>query len=150
MKALTLTQPWASLIAVGAKEIETRSWYTSYRGPLIIHAAKGFPKWARETCSEQAFSDALGGAKAEDLPVGRAVCRVSLLACIPTSHLSKAEFVLGHKPRLRELEFGDFGDGRYAWIMQLAERLESAPVSGSLGIWEWPPVELLGQCEVQS
>lgn len=41
MKAITLTQPWATLIAVGAKKIETRSWSTSYRGPLAIHAAKG-------------------------------------------------------------------------------------------------------------
>lgn len=40
MKALSLTQPWASLVAVGAKRIETRSWRTSYRGPLAIHAAK--------------------------------------------------------------------------------------------------------------
>lgn len=38
MKALTLHQPWASLIAVGVKRIETRSWSTSYRGPLAIHA----------------------------------------------------------------------------------------------------------------
>jgi hypothetical protein len=40
MKALTLHQPWASLVAVGAKTIETRSWSTRYRGPLAIHAAK--------------------------------------------------------------------------------------------------------------
>jgi hypothetical protein len=40
MKALTLWQPWASLIAVGAKTIETRGWSTSYRGPLAIHASK--------------------------------------------------------------------------------------------------------------
>lgn len=45
MKALTLWQPWASLIALGVKSIETRAWSTSYRGPLAIHAAattKGF------------------------------------------------------------------------------------------------------------
>ena len=40
MKALTLYQPYASLIAVGAKTIETRSWGTSYRGGLLIHAGK--------------------------------------------------------------------------------------------------------------
>lgn len=43
MKALTLWQPWASLIAVGAKTIETRGWATNYRGPLAIHAAKRRP-----------------------------------------------------------------------------------------------------------
>lgn len=40
MKALSLWQPWATLIANGAKQIETRSWSTSYRGPILIHAAK--------------------------------------------------------------------------------------------------------------
>jgi len=40
MKALTLHQPWASLIALGAKTIETRSWSTTYRGPLAIHAGR--------------------------------------------------------------------------------------------------------------
>lgn len=39
MKALTLWQPWASLVALGVKTIETRSWSTRYRGPLAIHAA---------------------------------------------------------------------------------------------------------------
>lgn len=43
MKALTLTQPWASLVALGVKSIETRSWATNYRGPIAIHAAKGHP-----------------------------------------------------------------------------------------------------------
>lgn len=40
MRALTLHQPWASLVAAGVKQIETRSWSTSYRGPLAIHAGK--------------------------------------------------------------------------------------------------------------
>ena len=39
VKVLTLTQPWATLVAIGAKKIETRSWSASYRGPLAIHAA---------------------------------------------------------------------------------------------------------------
>jgi hypothetical protein len=41
-KALTLTEPYASLVARGVKRIETRSWSTSYRGPIAIHAAAGF------------------------------------------------------------------------------------------------------------
>jgi activating signal cointegrator 1 len=39
VRAVTLWQPWASLIALGAKAIETRGWSTSYRGPLLIHAS---------------------------------------------------------------------------------------------------------------
>ena len=50
MKVLTLHQPWASLIALGVKAIETRSWSTKYRGPLAIHAGVKKPRnvWAQE------------------------------------------------------------------------------------------------------
>lgn len=44
MKVITLWEPWASLIAVGAKMIETRSWNTNYRGRIAIHAAKKIVK----------------------------------------------------------------------------------------------------------
>ena len=47
MKAITLWQPWASLIAVGAKRIETRSWSTNYRGPLAVHASLRRPEYQR-------------------------------------------------------------------------------------------------------
>ncbi len=43
MKFLTIRQPWAQLIAVGAKHIETRPFSTKYRGPLAIHAGKAWP-----------------------------------------------------------------------------------------------------------
>lgn len=55
MRCLTLTQPWATLVAIGAKRIETRSWSTSYRGPLAIHAGK---KWTRE---DRELLDTYGG-----------------------------------------------------------------------------------------
>lgn len=41
MKALSIRQPWAWLIVNGHKDIENRSWSTRYRGPVLIHAAKG-------------------------------------------------------------------------------------------------------------
>ena len=44
MKAITIWQPWASLIACGAKKYETRSWPTKYRGPIAIHAAAKDPR----------------------------------------------------------------------------------------------------------
>jgi hypothetical protein len=40
MKCPTVKEPWASLIASGAKRVENRSWRTRHRGPLAIHAAK--------------------------------------------------------------------------------------------------------------
>ena len=40
MKAITLREPWASLVVNGYKKYEFRSWKTSYRGKILIHAAK--------------------------------------------------------------------------------------------------------------
>ena len=59
MKAITLTQPWATLVAMGAKQVETRSWSTAYRGQIAIHAAKGYPKEARELCETEPFKSIL-------------------------------------------------------------------------------------------
>ena len=50
-KVLTLHQPWASLVALGVKTIETRSWSTQYRGPLAIHAAVKRPSQAQRVGS---------------------------------------------------------------------------------------------------
>jgi pimeloyl-ACP methyl ester carboxylesterase len=47
VKALSLRQPWATLVAIRAKKIETRSWSTAYRGMLAIHAAAKLPKNCR-------------------------------------------------------------------------------------------------------
>ncbi|MEJ7626722.1 MAG: ASCH domain-containing protein [Ferruginibacter sp.] len=41
MHVISLLQPWASLVVMGAKTIETRSWSTKHRGPILIHASKG-------------------------------------------------------------------------------------------------------------
>lgn len=42
MKALTLWRPWPELILRAGKDVENRSWATTYRGPLAIHAGKAF------------------------------------------------------------------------------------------------------------
>lgn len=74
MKAISLTQPWATLIAIGAKAIETRSWRTEYRGPLAIHAAKGLgpvggQRGLQGLCSTEPFCSVLNAAmKAWDTP----------------------------------------------------------------------------------
>ena len=46
MRAITIRQPWASLIALGLKNVETRSWTTTHRGTIAIHAAAGMPPLA--------------------------------------------------------------------------------------------------------
>lgn len=41
MKVISIMQPWATLIVLGHKKIETRSWNTKYRGEILIHASAG-------------------------------------------------------------------------------------------------------------
>ena len=46
MKALTINQPFATLIVEGLKEYEFHTWKTNYRGEILIHAGKGVDKKA--------------------------------------------------------------------------------------------------------
>jgi len=62
--ALTLWQPYASLTALSAKGNEIRSWATSYRGPLAIHAAKRYPPNLRALA--EPFLSALAEVALED------------------------------------------------------------------------------------
>lgn len=95
MRALSLWQPWASLIAVGAKTIETRSWGTKYRGPLAIHAAKTLEGIsmvnAGRMCREDdaaiaAALSAHGVTVWGDLPLGAVVAVADLVDCVPIHH----------------------------------------------------------------
>lgn len=40
IKALSVKEPWASMIRLGLKTVEFRTWYRKYRGPLLIVASK--------------------------------------------------------------------------------------------------------------
>ena len=52
MKALTIKEPWASLIINGYKKYEFRSWKTKYRGKILIHAGMSLEKDAAKRFSE--------------------------------------------------------------------------------------------------
>lgn len=147
MNALTLWQPWASLVATGAKKWETRSWATSYRGPLLICSAKkGLPKAELEqfldTPECQAgladlwnYPPSITGSQITgvDLSFGYAECVVDLVACIGTRGYLRGE--LGPQ----ELSFGDFSDGRFAWKLENPRRLTiPTQVTGRQGLWEIP------------
>ncbi|WP_439627526.1 ASCH domain-containing protein [Gemmata sp.] len=59
MKCLSLWNPWATLVATGAKRVETRGWHLSHRGPLLIHAAKKWPGDLQRVCLTRPFREAL-------------------------------------------------------------------------------------------
>lgn len=131
MKALTLWQPWASLIAQGNKKFETRSWATYYRGPLLIHAAKRIP---RKGDANQQIVTALkdsGIKQIGDLPFGAAICTVYLL------NIFRVEDVLDRgwiSPE--ERDFGDYSPGRFAWqFVNLCPMPTPIPMIGRQGLW---------------
>ncbi|HUV04672.1 MAG TPA: ASCH domain-containing protein [Armatimonadota bacterium] len=148
MKAITLWQPWASLIACGAKQIETRSWPTRYRGPLAIHAAKKSPNWIddlmgepselREICARYLGFGDLNGRSLHDLPSGVIVATCVLADCLSTQRPSIA-FEPWSQQWLEEI-LGDFSPGRYAWTLAGITPLQiPVATTGARGLWEWQP-----------
>lgn len=150
MKALTLWQPWASLVALDHKRIETRCWSTKYRGLLAIHAAAKLPpKWLGASRDQPEFRDALAdvfncrrdrddrsGLHVDDairqLPYGKVVCVVRLIDVVGINRYLRADVPDS------ELIFGNYEDGRYAWFMELVEKFdEPIPAKGNRLLWEW-------------
>jgi len=126
MRALSLTQPWATLVVSGAKSFETRSWTTSYRGPLLIHAAKGFPSFARNFAETERALGRLPG----KLPFGAIVGKVLLKNVYRTDEIA---------PTLTALErlYGDYAWGRWAWELTDAVMFDDPiPYKGALGLFD--------------
>lgn len=141
MKAITIWQPWASLLAHGMKQYETRSWATKYRGPIAIHAAK---RPVRQTI-DALVADRGGGwttldyfeslfmrpGELDHLPTGAVVGTALLTRC----NLITEDFVAKLTPMERAL--GDFTLGRYAWEFHGRVPLDSPiPAKGMQGLWE--------------
>lgn len=133
MRGLSVQQPYASLIAIGAKSNETRSWRTTYRGLVAIHASADYPMWARELERVPAFATALAGVP-RPLPLGKVVALVELAACYQC-FLDTADTV-GHPESL----FGNFAAGRYRFVLRNVRPLRT-PIAckGRLGLWSVEP-----------
>lgn len=163
---LTLTQPWASLVALGAKRIETRSWFTNYRGRIAIHAAKTLNGLVRgpvaeqeaafwQLCKTRPFAEALAPllrpataietqgtlldgltAYTLSMPRGAIVAVAELVACLPTATTQFAP----PWASTWEPHFGDYSPGRYAWVLQDVRPLaEPYEIRGERGLQTLDP-----------
>jgi activating signal cointegrator 1 len=156
---LSLLQPWATLIAIGAKRIETRSWSTLYRGPLAIHASKK-PTGQRRWPCEELFNDLaeqrcdfgrlFGGPNTFDvLPFGCILAVCSLVDCRYTGdyyplHEGAPWVKELYRTDSHETDLGDFGPNRYGWFLEDVRRLpQPVPAKGALGLWQFP-IDQLG------
>lgn len=130
MKALSLWQPWASAIPFGWKRIETRHWSTAYRGPLAIHAAK---RWTADEREEWEIACQTYGMPPGQPPLG-AVIAVTLLVDVRRTETLLAE---GVSPE--EQEWGNFGPGRFGWMLaDIVALPRPIPFKGAQGLFEVP------------
>ena len=157
MRAISLWQPWAQLVAIGAKRIETRHWPTNIRGTIAIHAAKKWNRELRELSMEQPFRDALYPGNAITWAcapaLGAIVAVAELYTCAPIVHPGGAvgarQSVLDPLAlRPEEKAFGNYdlsAGPRFAWGLRNAQALaEPIPFTGRQGFFDVPDELIAG------
>ena len=134
MKAITILQPWAWLLATGKKRCETRSWKTNFRGEILIHAGKkNMTDIMRQTIEARHMEQA--GVFDTEIITGAIIGKATLVNCVPIDE-AIAKLIKEQHPD--EFDFGDFTAGRYAWVMEEAELFEKPiPVAGKQGLWNF-------------
>jgi ASCH domain-containing protein len=117
-KALSVRQPWASMIVWGLKTVEVRSWSTEYRGELYIHAAKRIDERAAELF------------ELNDLPLGCLLGSVQLAGVDAFTPGLWTELADEH------LQVGPYQSGLYAWRMTDPQLFaEPIPYLGERGVF---------------
>lgn len=131
--ALSVRQPWASLILLAGKDIENRTWNTSVRGRVLIHASKGMTK--------AEYSDALNFALAinpdlvrslvasnklgpNDLHRGGIIGSVELVDCVIGRRFCKSPWF----------------QGPWGFVLAEPQSLPFVPMKGRLGFFDVPDV----------
>ena len=125
MKAISLKQPWATLVALGAKTIETRAWGTTYRGDVLIVSSKKPATSAELLWAMQILLEVAGiHADSQDFVLGAAVCVVQLADCRSMTTDDERGALCHVTP------------GRQAWVLKRIRRVKPFDVKGSLGLYE--------------
>jgi hypothetical protein len=128
MKALTISQPFASLIASGEKGVENRRWPTRHRGPIAIHAGKGTQYLTRLALA--------------DYPTGCVIAIAQLVACVRWDDLTaerqpamRALFDAGVLPN--DVIWHEYTEGPWCWVLRGVCRIKPVKCAGMPGLWEW-------------
>ena len=159
MKALSLWNPWATLLVCGAKRVETRSWPIKHRGPLLIHAAKLWRPGFRQLCRTEPYRSALRAAgyvetgnRNWNLPFGAIIGLIHVRECVPVEKVDvhpvpgTSSWVAHFAPNpvgvtisTTEEAFGDYSDGRYAFLTEKAVRfVKPIPYPGRQTLFDVP------------
>lgn len=126
MKAITIKQPFASLIAAGIKEYEFRTWKTKYRGEILIHAGKGIDKKAMKKFECYGL----------DYPSGAIIARVNLTDCVTVvdefRKVLKGKNELVYSSIVKHTEWNGYG-----FKLENVAKIDPIPAKGKLSIWEY-------------
>lgn len=128
MKAITIKQPWATLIAEGYKEYEFRNWKTKYRGEILIHAGKGIDKKAMERFQYLNLK----------YPIGQIIAKANITDCVKVDdelrEKLKEKDPIVYKGVINKTS-NDW-DG-YGFKLENIERIEPIKMNGKLNLWNY-------------
>ncbi len=130
MKALSIKEPFASLISLNIKHIETRSWKTNYRGEIYIHASL-----SKYDSKDVERMNKLKSLLPDDYEFkrGKIICKAYLSDCIYMDDT----FIESIKKDEIEYLCGNYSLGRYAWVLKDVKMVDEIPIKGKLGIWNF-------------
>lgn len=125
IKALTVQQPFAELIAKGEKLVENRTKSIEYRGKLAIHAAKR--------------SRYLSSKNLLNYETGRVVAISELVDCIRIEEIERHEENLAkHGYTVEEIRDHEYSHGPYLWVLKNTIRVfPTIEAKGNQSLWNW-------------
>lgn len=141
MKALSVRQPWAWLIAHGYKPIENRrNWLmSSFRGELAIHASQSVSRAEHEDCVDFLISCGLPGEVPpyQHYPLGSIVCVVNVADCIAARQVGESYADTLQRCPAHAQPWWD--QDQSGLLLDSVRRLKTAVrCKGMLGIWRVP------------
>lgn len=127
MKALTIKEPWASLIIEGYKKYEFRSWKTHYRGKILIHAGMRLERDMLERVPNYNLKYSKGAI------IGEA----EIVDCILVDEKFNEELT-----SMDPFVYKNNHVGTYAWKLENIKKYEQPIyIKGKLGLWNYEGVE---------
>ena len=128
MRCISLWQPWATLVAIGAKHVETRHWSTNYTGPLLIHASRHWDRGLNGMCSDTLFYEVLQPHYPQVRCLGDPDYRrvlhfgavIGVCRLVRCHRVEDLEFIGRDGAAVLtpdERAFGDFSPGRFGWLL---------------------------------
>lgn len=134
MKALTIIQPYAELIARGEKRVENRTWVTPGRGRIAIHAGVA-KKYAGQPVKDIAARYGLDPAT---LQFGAIIAMADLIDCVRIDHDPSGATRIADRAYERHpwLLAHEHAEGPYGFILANVQRVKPVPMRGALGFWD--------------